>query len=539
MVNKQGLGASIFRMDPSDNVLVALSNLSKSTITFEGKEIELLDFIPQKHKFLSQDLNKGDKVIMYGVPVATANYNLKKGALITTKNISHYAEKPVIRESAYQWNEPNNSRFKNKTFLGYHRTDGRVGTANYWLLVPLVFCENRNLKVLEQTLIKGLGYEKPNEYDNYLASLLNQENVQKEKINPRKFANIEGIKFLYHQSGCGRTPSDIDALLKLLAGYVHHPNVAGATVLSLGCQHAQINMFKEVQNKYYPDSKKPVFFLEQQDLKTTDRLLKEAIRLTLEGMEEANQISRQPAGLDKLVIGLECGGSDGFSGLSANPALGHASDIIVSFGGSSILGEFPELNGVEQNIIDRCNTLELAKRFVDLQYSYAQAAEAAGSGFKNNPSPGNIKDGLITDAIKSAGAARKGGTAPISGILDYGEPLVNPGLNLLRTPGNDVESTTGLAGSGANVIVFTSGLGTPTGNAVCPVIKVSTNSELADSMPDIIDLDAGGIIKGEKTIESVGEEIVDLIIEVASGKSTKAMELGQDDFIPWKRAVSL
>src|SRR5690606_10438639 len=239
-------------------------------------------------------------------------------------------------------------------------------------------------------------------------------------------------------------------------------------------------------------------------------------------------------------LGLECGGSDGFSGISANPALGYASDILSALGGSPILSEFPELCGVEQELVNRCQEDADAVRFLQLMRDYEKSVVDAGSGFDMNPSPGNIKDGLITDAMKSAGAAKKGGTSPVTDVLDYGEYVKNPGLNLLCTPGNDVESTTAMAGSGANVIVFTTGLGTPTGNPITPVIKISSNTKLAQRMPDIIDVDCGGVISGEKTIEQCGEEILEYIIAVASGETIpKAVQLHQDDFIPWKRGVSL
>ncbi|HEU5148197.1 MAG TPA: altronate dehydratase, partial [Chryseosolibacter sp.] len=234
------------------------------------------------------------------------------------------------------------------------------------------------------------------------------------------------------------------------------------------------------------------------------------------------------------------GGSDGFSGISANPAIGHTSDLVAALGGASILSEFPELCGVEQELINRCVDDVSANRFIQLMRAYSRAAEAVGSGFDMNPSPGNIKDGLITDAMKSAGAAKKGGTSPVADVLDYTEPVRKAGLNLLCTPGNDVESTTAMAGSGANIMLFTTGLGTPTGNPIVPVIKVSSNTALANRMPDIIDVDCGQVISGKKTIEQCGEEILDLIIEVASGrKKAKATLLNQDDFIPWKRGVSL
>jgi altronate hydrolase len=237
---------------------------------------------------------------------------------------------------------------------------------------------------------------------------------------------------------------------------------------------------------------------------------------------------------------LECGGSDGFSGISANPALGYTSDLLVALGAKTILSEFPELNGVEQELINRCESKEDAEKFAHIMTTYSQRAEEVGSGFDMNPSPGNIKDGLITDAMKSAGAAKKGGTSPVVAVLDYTEQARKPGLHLLCTPGNDVESTTGLAGSGANLIVFTTGLGTPTGNPVAPTVKMATNTMLFERMPDIVDINAGTIISGEDTIQTKGEELLELLISVANGESmTHAERLGQDDFIPWKRGVSL
>jgi altronate hydrolase len=453
------------------------------------------------------------------------------------------------------WVAPDISRWKDLTFMGYHRTDGKVGTANYWLFIPLVFCENRNIHVIRDALVKELGYDRTRGYDFDVRSLVqkHQHGASQEDIltadivitaeqmnSQRAFPNIDGIQFLTHEGGCGGTRFDANTLCALFAGYITHANVAGATVLSLGCQNAEIKMLQEEIKKRDSDFSKPLYILEQQKSKSERDFIAEAIKKTFIGLSEANQWTRQPAPLSKLVIGLECGGSDGFSGISANPAVGHAADLIVALGGSVILSEFPELCGVEQELNDRCVDDTTAEKFVNIMRAYSASAEAVGSGFDANPSPGNIKDGLITDAIKSAGAAKKGGTSPVADVLDYTEPVTKPGLNLLCTPGNDVESTTGLAGSGANVILFTTGLGTPTGNAVAPTLKISSNTILARKMRDIIDIDAGTIITGQDTIESKGEEILNYILKTASGEYTpKAVALGQDDFIPWKRGVSL
>ncbi|MED5471573.1 MAG: UxaA family hydrolase, partial [Verrucomicrobiota bacterium] len=359
---------------------------------------------------------------------------------------------------------------------------------------------------------------------------------QKERV----FKNIDGFKFLDHVLGCGGTREDAQTLCGLIAGYINHPNVAGATVLSLGCQNAQVSLLEEEIYSRAPQFDKPLLIFEQQKFASEREMLNSAIRETFIGMISANQINREPANLSNICLGVECGGSDGFSGISANPAIGKCADLIVGLEGSVILSEFPELCGVEQELCNRCIDKETASRFASLMKSYNARAEAHGSGFKDNPSPGNIKDGLITDAIKSAGAAKKGGTSPIVEVLDYPQPVTKKGLSLLCTPGGDVESTTAMAGSGANLMVFSTGLGTPTGNPITPTIKISTNSELAKKLPDLIDFDTGSIIRGESSIDELGRDLLDLLIETASGSyKPKAVILGQDDFLPWKRGVSL
>ena len=327
---------------------------------------------------------------------------------------------------------------------------------------------------------------------------------------------------------------------KLLAAYADHPNVAGITLLSLGCQHLQVQDFLQDLKSRNTSFDKPLLIFEQQQSQSEEALIKDAIHQTFIGLVEANKIERTPVPLNKLVVGVKCGGSDGFSGISANPSVGYAADLLAALGGKILLAEFPELCGVEQNLIDRCTTKEAAEKFIHLMRSYDEQAHLVGSGFHMNPSPGNIKDGLITDAIKSAGAAKKGGSSPVTDVLDYTEPAIKSGLNLVCTPGNDVEATTGQAASGATLILFTTGLGTPTGNPVCPTIKVSTNTSLTRRMNDIIDIDCGPVIEGEKTSEPMGTEILEYCIKAASGEVIpKAVQLGQDDFIPWKRGVSL
>lgn len=543
----------VVKVHPKDNVLVALKDLTKGeTISLEGNEYVLQDRIPAKHKFFTEDMNEGDEVIMYGVLVGKAQNFIPKGGLMSTANVKHAAQPYDYRGSNYHWHAPDVSKFANRTFNGYHRGNGKVGTANYWLFIPTVFCENRNLDVIREALHNELGYAVTDKYKQFTHQLIEAyhegDDIQRfdidlhpgAKSSDRLFKNVDGIKFLNHEGGCGGIRQDAAILSKLLAAYADHPNVGGVTVLSLGCQHLQMQDFLQDLKMRNENFDKPLYVFEQQQSQSEEQLITEAIRKTFLGLIEINKLERRPATLDQLCVGVKCGGSDGFSGISANPAVGYCSDLLVALGAKVLLAEFPELCGAEQDLVDRSVDEGTARKFMRLMRSYDEAARKVGSGFYMNPSPGNIRDGLITDAIKSAGAAKKGGTSPVVDVLDYTEPATKPGLSLVCTPGNDVEATTGKAAAGATLILFTTGLGTPTGNPVCPTIKVSTNSLLTKRMNDIIDIDTGPIIEGEKTIEQMGEEILEYCIKAASGEVIpKAVQLNQDDFIPWKRGVSL
>jgi altronate hydrolase len=546
----------ILKVHPADNVVVALTDLQAGeTVEYNGKTYTVTEPVAAKHKFAENLIAQDQQIIMYGVLVGKAQSDIQAGRMLTTANVKHAASGFLEAQHHDNWQKPDTSKWTGKTFMGFHREDGSVGTGNYWLVVPMVFCENRNIEVLQDALVKPLGYGRKNTYESKAQQLINMvkdggsvDQILYTEVKDgavlskadRVFPNVDGIKFLSHNGGCGGTRQDATALCGLLAGYITHPNVAGATIMSLGCQNAQVSILEEEIKKRSPNFNKPLYVLDQQKVGKESDLLELAIRQTMAGLIEANNNERQPAPLSKITIGLECGGSDGFSGISANPAIGYTSDLLVSLGGSVILAEFPELCGVEQNIIDRCVDKEKADRFSYLVKTYAKRAEEVGSGFDMNPSPGNIKDGLITDAIKSAGAAKKGGTSPVVDVLDYPEKVTKSGLNLLCTPGNDVESTTAEVGSGANVVLFTTGLGTPTGNPITPVIKISTNTKLFNKMSDIIDIDTGSIIDGDETIEQAGARILDYVIRVASGEiEVSAVRHGQDDFIPWKRGISL
>jgi len=545
----------VLQLDPRDNVLIALADLREGdTVEFDGSTYSLTSRVPAKHKFATTDLPVGSSVIMYGVLVGKTFQPVRKGEALTLANLKHEALPYHEKTQDFHWKRPNVSRWEQRKFVGYRRSDGQIGTRNYWIVVPLVFCENRNILNLKQAFEEELGFATPQLYRQQVAELaqLYREGKTEEikthalpqnghgQTSKKLFRNLDAIRFLLHEGGCGGTKEDATNLCGLIADYIHHPNVAGATVLSLGCQNAQISILREQLKLRDPNIDKPIVILEQQKSGSEYAMISDAIRRTFEGLVEADKVERTPAELAHLCVGLKCGGSDGFSGLSANPAIGHTSDLLVALGARTILSEFPELCGVEQELINRAVSKDVADRFIHLMQDYSNRAKAVRASFDMNPSPGNMRDGLLTDAMKSAGAAKKGGTSPVAAVLDYPEYSGTPGLNLQCTPGNDVECVTAQVGAGASVILFTTGLGTPTGNPIAPVVKISTNSALASRMPDIIDIDAGPIISGELTIEQMGEKVLNLVIQVASGElQTKAEQKNQEDFIPWKRGVSL
>jgi len=536
------------RIDPRDNVLVALRDLGPDFPLADG--LTCREPVPAKHKVSLVDLNPGESVRLYGVRVGKAVRAVRAGDRITTENIVHEADAYGTRHPAGPWQAPDVSRWRSATFQGYHRPNGTVGTANHWIVIPMVFCENRNLHAIREALRQIPGLEPRFGYERLVADLVARHRAgqplesvlggKEVDSGERLFPHVDGVKCLVHGMGCGGTRGDAKALCSLLAGYATHPNVAGVTVLSLGCQNAEVRVLEDEIARRDPGFAKPFQVLVQQSYASEEALVADAIRHVFRGLTEIDRFRREAAPLSALSLGMECGGSDGFSGISANPVLGQVSDLIVALGGKTMLAEFPELCGVEQELIDRCVDDATAERFAALMRQYESWAEAVGSSLSMNPSPGNIADGLTTDAIKSAGAAKKGGTSPVVDVLDYTEPVTKPGLSLLCTPGNDVESTTALAGSGANLMLFTTGLGTPTGNPIVPTLKVSSNSDLARRLADLIDFDAGPVITGERGIADLGAELFDLVLATASGEfMPRAVRLGQDDFLPWKRGVSL
>ena len=536
----------------TDNLVVALQDLEQGeTVECEGEIFRIRERVGAKHKFAATDLKIGDSVYLYGVLVGETTRAITKGELVNTRNLAHRSAEYSSSHSPIQWNGPCVNSWQGQTFMGFDRGDGSFGTANYWLVIPMVFCENGNVEIMRNSMVQALGLAKRSQYERFAEELAESyaqdENPEAVTLAEQPmdsqspvFPNLDGVKFLTHGLGCGETRGISNELCGLLAGYACNPNVAGITVLSLGCQHAQVSILEREISQRSPNFKKPLLVFEQQKYASEREMMEQAIRQTFAGLAQANRLRRTATPLSKLSLGMECGASDGFSGISANPAIGRVADLTVALGGKVILSEFPELCGVEQEIVNRCMNRETGDRFIEIMRNYEERVKEAGSGFHMNPSPGNVKDGLVTDAIKSAGAARKGGTSPIVDTLDYPGWVTKPGLSLLCTAGNDVESTTAMAGAGANMILFSTGLGTPTGNPIAPVVKISSNSKTAEAFSEYVDFDTGPIIDGKESVESSGDALLNQVIEHASGiRKTKSQIQGRDDFLPWKRGMSL
>jgi altronate hydrolase len=529
---------TILRIEDDDDLVVALEDLrAGETVDWRGERFVLRSDVRAKHKFAARDVAEGGLVSMYGTTVGVATRPIARGEAVGVDNIRH-ASAPVDADDAtpWRWTPPDVARWRGRTFRGFVRDDGRVGTANHWLVLPLVFCENRNAARLAATLEHALGYGDDG-LAGFAAGLVGASGGPTSRTRP--LANVDGIRAVQVSSGCGGAASDCRTLCEILAAYADHPNVAGITVFSLGCEKSQISDFREALQRRNPAFAKPALFFRQQDGESEEKMMRTALEQTHAGLIEANRIARTEVPLSKLKIGVKCGGSDGFSGISANPAMGIVSDLVVTLGGGSVLAEFPELCGAEGNIVARCDTVEKKRKFLDLMRRYENVAEFFGTTIADNPSFGNIQDGLVTDAIKSCGAAKKGGNAPITAVLDYTEPMPEVGLSLLCTPGNDVLAVTGQVAAGANVVIFSTGLGTPTGNPIVPVLKISTNSEIARRLSDMIDFDCGPVIAGAPLGE-VADRLFETVIETASGdRPVAADRLEQYDFMLWKRSLDL
>ena len=461
------------KINENDNVVVALSNIASGENVFGISAAENID---RGHKMALVDIKEGDNIVKYGYPIGHATKDIKKGEWIHTHNLKTNLKGLLEYEYTPQLTELKKDR--EATFMGYKRKDGSVGIRNEIWIINTVGCVN---KVSER-----------------IAKIANEKYAGK----------TDGVFTFVHPFGCSQLSDDHMNTQKLLAGMVRHPNAAGVLVLSLGCENNNINEFKKILGDYDEDRVK---FLIAQDYEDE---VEEAVKVIGELVKYSEQFKQEPISASKLVIGLKCGGSDGFSGITANPLVGRISDILVQHNGTTVLSEVPEMFGAETILMNRCQTPELFDKTVHLINDFKEYFMRYNQEVYENPSPGNKKGGISTLEDKSLGCTQKGGTSNVTAVLGYAEKATTPGLNLLEGPGNDIVAITGLMASGCHIILFTTGRGTPVGAPV-PTVKISTNSDLYNRKKEWIDFNAGALLEG-KTMDELSEEFFQYILKVAS-----------------------
>lgn len=484
----------LFKINDKDNVAVALEELRKGEII---DNIELLDDIPFGHKVLLNDLKSGENIIKYGNPIGHLTVDCKKGEHIhehnLKTNLSDIIEYKYCGENEYQ------PKKCDVTFNGYLRQDGRAATRNEIWIIPTVGCVNNTAKRLEKIGQDIIG------------------------------DGCDGVFAYTHPFGCSQLGDDQENTRKILASLANHPNAGGVLIVSLGCENTNAETFKKYLGDY---NEKRIKFLITQDcedeLEKGEKLLKELYTFV-------KSFKREPIPINKLVVGYKCGGSDAFSGITANALCGRLTDKLTSFGTSAILTEVPEMFGAEKLLMKRCENEKVFNKCVNMINSFKQYFFSHNQECYENPSPGNHDGGITTLEEKSLGCIQKGGKAVITDMLEYGEHCKKQGLNLLTGPGNDIVSTTNLTAAGANIILFTTGRGTPLGASV-PTIKVSSNSRLAKRKSNWIDFNAGELIESND-FENMTEEIFKLLIDIASGRQTKNEQNGYREISIFKDGV--
>lgn len=524
---------------PQDNLAVARKPIEAGTVlSFDHQLLTIKERVFPKHKFLLKPVQQGEPLLMYGEVVGLSTRNLEPGEVLHKQDLLaegvHRCE-PRLASRRISLNPPHPMPY----FQGIDRGPAGVGTRNHLLLCYTVPCARIVTEKIAMACRLAYGYEVVSRYLLRAQSKLRKPQPSFEASRP--FPGVDGIVVLHHEGGCGMPDyGDVDTLMQWIAHYIRNPNVGGALVLGLGCEKTTLNRLeKEYLEPIREHLQKPIRLLNHQTMGAESAIVEAGIDAVYEILTQINRVERKPFPLSALVLGTKCGGSDGFSGLSANPALGVVSDWIVSAGGAVLLPEVPEMFGAEQILAERAISEEVGKQVLALVDRYREYAGRIGVSLNENPSLGNIEDGLLSIQMKSLGAIRKAGNAPVAGVLEYAQWVPGPGLYLLDTPGYDVISTSALPASGATIGVFTTGLGTPFGNPIMPVVKVSTNSTLARRMPDVIDFDAGTIIEGKETIEEVGKRLLQLILEVASGELTKNELSEHRESAFWQRQVNL
>lgn len=487
------------QINPQDNVCVALAPIPAGTQINAGTTVTTLEDIPQGHKIALADIKEGEKVIKYGFPIGVAKQDIKAGAWVHVHNVK--TGLGDVLDYEYHPSGKELDPTEKAHFMGYRREDGRVGVRNEIWIIPTVGCVNSIASALEK------------------------------QAKSLTVGTVEDVVAFPHPYGCSQMGVDQENTRKALADLIHHPNAGGVLVLGLGCENSNIPVLMDYIGEY---DKNRVKFLQCQDVEDEQET---AMELLKELAAYAGTFKREPIDASELIIGMKCGGSDGLSGITANPTVGAFSDLLISKGGTTILTEVPEMFGAETILMNRCANEELFHKTVDLINNFKNYFTSHNQTIYENPSPGNKKGGISTLEDKSLGCTQKSGSALVKGVLEYTEPVHTKGLNLLSAPGNDLVAATALALSGAHIVLFTTGRGTPFASPV-PTVKISSNSKLAGHKDNWIDFNAGRLVE-DMPMEMLSKELFEYVLAVASGKKVKAEEAGFHDMAIFKQGVTL
>lgn len=506
-------------VNPSDNVAVVKNETSQGlTVILPNQTVlTVRHAVPPGHRFATCEIPAGEFVRQYGQPIGTS-LGIEKGEWITHDNMTN--DVPIVRDLPEDlYNAPPDylNIDERGTFMGFRRKDGRVGTRNFVLIVPTSMCASHEAMQISM-MSEFLHYKR------------------------EKFPNVDGVVAIPHNKGCGcQDGSTLDVMMRTLSNYADHPNVGGVILIDLGCEKTNLSyMEKYLTNRAKP-IEKPFYKIGIQEAGGTQAAIEQGLKYVEEMLPEVNRLNREEVSMSELVLGVKCGGSDGFSGISANPSLGYTSDLLVKNGGTVLITEVPEFCGAEHILANRAKDFETGKKIYAMVDWYKDYASKFGAVLNQNPSAGNIKGGLLNITIKSLGAIVKAGTTRVEDCLEYAETPSHKGINLMQGPGYDQESTPGLVAAGATVVIFTTGRGTTIGNAIAPVIKLASNNEVFQRMSRDIDVSAGNVIEGTESIAEVGERLFEHLRKVVSGEIlAKAEENKHREFQFWaEKTVSL
>jgi len=479
--------------------------------------VTLPSAVPPGHRFATRAIPSGEFVRQYGQPIGTS-LGIEKGEWISHDNMTD--DVPVVRELVENLHNPEPDYLDEsdiRTFMGFRRPDGRVGTRNYVLIVPTSMCASH-----EATQISMMS-----EFMHY---------------SREKYPNVDGVVAIPHNKGCGcQDGSTLDVMMRTLSNYADHPNVGGVILIDLGCEKTNLGFVEKYLTKRERPIQKPLFKIGIQDVGGTQAAIELGLKYVQEMLPEVDRCVRKEVPVSELVLGVKCGSSDGFSGISANPALGYCSDLLVRSGGTVLLTEVPEFCGAEHVLASRAKDAEIGRKIYRMVDWYKEYASKFGAVLNQNPSTGNKAGGLLNITIKSLGAIAKAGTTRIEDCIEYAEVPTKRGVNLMQGPGYDQESTPGLVAAGATAIIFTTGNGTTIGNAIAPVIKLASNNRVFERMARDIDISAGNIIEGSESIPEIGTRVFEHLRQIASGEiQAKAEILKHREFQFWaEQTVSL